>query len=113
MDIIDMQSYDAGYASGLVEGISNGYEIGYNLCMRQSRKEKEREKQRQLYFLKQKLVGVFLLLLSLVVILLPGTDIGIVFLTVPVGIGLIVSRRRRLNIREKGADANNEHRLYL
>lgn len=61
--------------------------------MRSTQKQlKIQEKQRRLYFLKQKVIGVFLLLFTWFAIWLLNGDATIALITVPLGLGLIFSK---------------------
>lgn len=100
MDIIDMKSYDAGYTSGLVEGIGNGYEIGYNLCLRKVKNELKEVKKRRLYFLKQRLAGIFLLIFTFSCIIALDGDATIALVTVPLSILLMFTKEKLFVWRE-------------
>lgn len=61
--------------------------------MRSTQKQlKIQEKQRRLYFLKQKAIGVFLLLFTWFAIWLLNGDATVALITVPLGLGLIFSK---------------------
>lgn len=97
--IIDSQSYEAGYAVGYLEAERKIFDEGYHKCQldykrkeRNRKQLKKREKERRLYFLKQKAVGVFLLIFTIFVVKLLDGDVTIALLTVPLGLGLIFSK---------------------
>lgn len=101
IDIIDSQSYEAGYAAGYSEAAGNSFNEGYQACRLDYKKRamkrkqlKMKEKQRRLYFLKQKLVGVFLLALTILAVKLLEGDATIAFITVPLGLMLIFSKEK-------------------
>ena len=101
IDIIDSQSYEAGYAAGYSEAEKKGFDEGYQACQLDYKKRvKERkqlkiqEKRRRLYFLKQKVVGVFLLILTIFAVKLLEGDATIALITIPLGLGLIFSKEK-------------------
>lgn len=101
IDIIDAQSYEAGYTAGYSEAESKGYAEGYQACRleyrqkaREQKQLKIREKRRRLYFLKQKVVGVFMLVLTIFAVKLLDGDATIALLTVPLGLALIFSKEK-------------------
>lgn len=72
IDVIDAQSYEAGYTAGYSEAESKSYEEGYQACrlefkqkIREQKQLKIMERRRRLYFLKQKVIGVFMLVLTI------------------------------------------------
>ena len=93
------RSYYAGYTLGYLEGLGIGQEIGYRSCVRaykkQERQEKE-EKRRQLYFFKQKVIGVFLFVMAFLFAMLLDGDITISILILPVSFMLIFGREKIL-----------------
>ena len=80
MDIIDQESYKAGYNAGAIESY-----VVY-------RKRLEREYGRFFYFLKQKLVGVMFLAITFLAVKLLEGDATIAVFTVPFGLALIFSK---------------------
>lgn len=90
IDIIDSQSYEAGYAAGYSEAED------YKKRARKLKQLKIQEKRRRLYFLKQKVTGVFLLVLTIFAVKLLDGDATIALLTVPLGLALIFSREKCL-----------------
>lgn len=101
VDVIDAQSYEAGYTAGYSEAESKGYEEGYQACrlefkqkIREQKQLKIRERRRRLYFLKQKVIGVFMLVLTIFAVKLLDGDATIALLTVPLGLILIFSKEK-------------------
>lgn len=101
IDIIDAQSYEAGYSTGYADAEAKSYEEGYEACRLDYQKKakdlkrlKKEEKRRRLYFLKQKTVGVFLLILTIFAVKLLDGDATISLLTVPIGLMLIFSKEK-------------------
>lgn len=101
IDIIDMASYDAGYAAGYSEGENCGYDVGYEKCradyrqrVRERKKTKYAAKRRRLYFLKQKIIGVFFLIGTILMVRLLDGDATIALLTVPISLTLIFSKEK-------------------
>ena len=84
MDIIDQESYRAGYNAGAAES--------YTIY----RKRLEREYGRFIYFLKQKLLGVLLLVVTFLTVKLLNGDATIAIFTVPYGLALICGRNMLL-----------------
>lgn len=90
MDIIDMESYDSGYATGYVEGCDDGYKAG----VKERKQQQIEEDRRWLYFAVQKLIGgVILFSTALTTMILEG-DATISLFTVPVGLTLIFSKKK-------------------
>ncbi len=101
IDIVDSSSYETGYAVGYLEAERKSFDEGYHKCQldykREERKRKQlkkREKERRLYFLKQKTVGVFLLVFTIFAVKILDGDATIALLTVPLGLGLIFSKEK-------------------
>lgn len=101
IDIIDSQSYEAGYTAGYSDAESKSYDEGYRACQldyKQRAKERKQlkiqEKRRRLYFLKQKVIGVFFLVFTIFAIKLLDGDATIALLTVPLGLMLIFSKEK-------------------
>lgn len=101
IDIIDSQSYEIGYTAGYSDAENHGYDEGYRACQcdyqkraKERKQLKIQEKRRRLYFLKQKVVGVFLLILTIFAIRLLDGDTTIALLTVPLGLTLIFSKEK-------------------
>lgn len=70
-DMIDQVSYECGESSGYIDGSKDGYEYGYHDCILNLVKKRNnytrtrrRKIRKLLYFTKQKLWGVALLLLT-------------------------------------------------
>ena len=103
-NVVDVASpYDIGYATGYSMGKVIGYDVGYEECRedyrRKLREQREKEyvkKKRQLYFLKQKLIGVLFLIITAFTVMLLEGDATIAVLTVPIGVGLIFSKEKCL-----------------
>lgn len=101
IDIIDSQSYEAGYAAGYSEAEAISFDEGYQACRldykkraRERKQLKIRKKRRLLYFLKQKVIGVFLLVLTIFVVKLLEGGATVALFTVPLGLTLIFSREK-------------------
>lgn len=95
-DTIDQLSYEIGEASGYIEGSKQGYEYGYHDCVLDLVKKKNRIRRQKiermaehLYFAKQKLWGVALLLLTFLVANWTGGDMTAGVITVPMSLILI------------------------
>jgi L-asparagine transporter-like permease len=81
IDIIDQQSYAVGHAAGYAEGQRTGYDIGYIACElnhRRTQQKKERmraaKKECLIFFLKWKVVEIFLaVLVSLLIWMITGS----------------------------------------
>lgn len=100
-DTIDQLSYEIGEASGYVDGSRTGYEYGYHDCMLDLVKRRNHAVHRRtrkikqlLYFTKQKLWGVALLLLTFVIAYLADGDMSIGVITVPMSLILIFGKCR-------------------
>lgn len=93
MDVIDMESYKSGYKAGADVGFDHGYEA----CRMAYRKRMQRRKEmrdRKLYFLKQKLCGLFLVILPIMsgfIFEWYVATIGVI--TVPIGLFFMVSNQ--------------------
>lgn len=101
IDIIDARSYEAGYTAGYSEAESKSYGEGYQACRlefrqkaREQKQLKNRERRRRLYFLKQKVIGVFMLILTIFAVKLLDGDATIALLTVPLSLALIFSKEK-------------------
>lgn len=95
-DVIDMISYDSGFACGYSEGRKEGFDVGwycYKLGMMQERSKRKRirkaKKERLLYFLKQKLLGMGLLIISISGALIPNFDGAGTLLLAPFALWII------------------------
>lgn len=97
MDVIDMESYKSGYKAGEGAGFDQGYEacrIAYKKRIRRLKRKRREARDRKLYFLKQKLCG-----LTLVILPIAGgfifewyvATIGVI--TVPIGLFFMVSNQ--------------------
>lgn len=102
-DTIDQLSYEIGEASGYIDGSKDGYEYGYHDCILDLIKKsnyiartRKRKIRKLLYFTKQKLWGVALLLLTFLVADWSGGDMTAGVLTIPMSLILIFSKRRWL-----------------
>ena len=100
-DTIDQLSYEIGEASGYVDGSRTGYEYGYHDCMLDLIKKhnhvvrrRTRKIKQLLYFTKQKLWGVALLLSTFVIAYLADGDMSLGVITVPMSLILIVGKGR-------------------
>lgn len=95
VDVIDMESYESGYHAGYSDGASDAYR-------KRGRKKKRRlnpgARERLFYFLKQKLAGTALLLLTDFGLRYGAFDFTVACFTVPLGLVLFFSRRRLLDI---------------
>lgn len=101
IDTIDQISYEIGEASGYVDGSKDGYEYGYHDCVldlvkksNQIKRQKVRKAKRRLYFMKQKLWGVALLLLTFYVCNLADGDYSVGVITIPMSLILIFGKGR-------------------
>lgn len=101
IDIIDSQSYEAGYTAGYSDAEAKGYDEGYRACqIDYRRKIKERKqlkiqrKQHRLYFLKQKVIGIFFLIFTIFAVKLLDGNATIALLMVPLGLMLIFSKKK-------------------
>lgn len=102
-DMIDQVSYECGESSGYIDGSKDGYEYGYHDCIldlvkKRNNYTRTRRKKicKLLYFTKQKLWGVALLLLTFYVGYLSNGDLSAGVITIPIGLILIFSKRRWL-----------------
>lgn len=100
-DMIDQLSYEIGEASGYVDGSRTGYEYGYHDCMldlikkhNHAVRRRTRKIKQLLYFTKQKLWGVALLLSTFVIAYLADGDMSIGVITVPMSLILIFGKGR-------------------
>lgn len=101
MDVIDQMSYEIGEASGYVDGSKVGYEYGYHDCVldlvkksNQIKRRKVQKAKRRLYFMKQKLWGVALLLLTFYICKMADGDCSVGVITVPMALILIFGKDR-------------------
>lgn len=92
MDIIDLQSYEAGYSTGYSEAELIGYDTGYRAGLLDYKKRIKEWKQRRLYFLKQKAIGVFLLVFTVFATKALEGDATMAILTLPLGLALIFGK---------------------
>lgn len=100
-DTIDQLSYEIGEASGYIDGSKLGYEYGYHDCVLDLKKKKNQMRRRKaerlaesLYFTKQKLWGVALLLLTFFIAYLADGDMSLGVITVPMSLILIFGKGR-------------------
>lgn len=89
IDIIDLASYNAGYAEGYEQ-----CKVEYRQRIRERRESKYAERRRRLYFLKQKLIGVLLLIGTIAIMKFLEGDATIALFTVPVSLILIFSKEK-------------------
>lgn len=115
MDIIDMQSFQAGYAAGYAEGHEKAYEDGYydgrrshRNQMNARRQKKRLRNKRFLYFTRQKIVGILMLLFTILSVKILDGDISIGLITIPVGLMLIFSKEPILTCRYYWGDKGNK-----
>ncbi|MCC8049733.1 MAG: hypothetical protein LIP10_03610 [Clostridiales bacterium] len=94
-DVIDIQSYQAGYAGGYSEGLNGGYEIGYVACWMDIRREAAAKRELQNYIRKQRAYGALVLGLTAVVTVVCA-DLTFACFGIPIGLGLIFVKRRCL-----------------
>lgn len=101
VDTIDQISYEIGETSGYIDGSKVGYEYGYHDCVldlikksNRIKRQKARKAKRRLYFMKQKLWGVALLLLTFYVCYLADGDCTVGVITVPMALILIFGKGR-------------------
>ena len=99
MNFTSSESYGIGYAVGYSEGENYGYDLGYKKCQIDYKKKAEEEKiqknnvkKRRLYFLKQKLMGVLILLYTICTAYVLDGDGTIALLTVPMALMLIFDK---------------------
>lgn len=98
-DTIDQFSYEIGEASGYIDGSRQGYEYGYHDCVLDLKKKRNLIRRRKiehlaesLYFAKQKLWGVVLLLLTFLVADWTGGDMTAGVITIPMSLILIFGK---------------------
>lgn len=84
-DVIDQKSYKSGYTAGVLES--------YALCRNRFAKNLEREYWRMLYFLKQKLYGFLLAIVTIFAVVVLEGDATIAVFTIPISALLIFSRK--------------------
>lgn len=89
IDIFDWDSYNAGYIKGYEE-----CKADYRRRIRERRESKYAERRRWLYFLKQKVIGVLLLVATVIMVKVLEGDATIALFTVPVSLMLIFSREK-------------------
>lgn len=94
IDLVDMQSYEAGYASGCLDGTEAGYEVGYYDGKREFRRLVKRKKEDSLYFIRQKTFGIFMLLATVILIHLCDGDATIALCTIPTGLMLVITKEK-------------------
>ena len=97
LDVIDLQSYDAGYAAGYLDGKTYGYDTcrkDYRKKAREHKQHRDAMRRRRLYFLKQKLIGVFLLVITIFMTWILDGDATMAILTVPISLLLIFSKKK-------------------
>lgn len=94
MDTVDMQSYEAGYASGCLDGTEAGYEVGYYDGKREFRLLAKSKQEVFLYFIRQKVFGIFMLLATIILIHLCDGDATIALCTIPTGLMLVFTRKK-------------------
>lgn len=89
IDIIDSRSYETGYEEGY-----QACQLDYLRKAKERKQLKIQEKRRRLYFLKQKVIGVFFLIFTIFAVKLLDGDATIALLTVPIGLTLIFSKEK-------------------
>lgn len=96
MDVVDVMSYEAGYAAGYCEADVESYQRGYiACCINQQRKAKEKKKSRE-FVLKMRLLGILLLASTVIVAMINDGDTTLAILTVPLSLVLIFGRKEKL-----------------
>lgn len=98
IDIIDQTSYEYGEVSGYIDGQAIGYELGYRACVLKNKKLQRKRARRRLYFIKQRLIGIAILLFTVLMAWLLDGDATLAIITIPIGILLIFSKRKILLI---------------
>lgn len=97
IDVIDMLSYNAGYAAGYTDGTTDGAEYGYNACALQHNPRRRRDtatREKQLYFMKQKVLGILSVLIAILAyVLIPDEGALIAVAAGASGVCLIFTRR--------------------
>ena len=74
----------------------DAYNVGYADAMKKTRKknrERREQQERKKYFIKQRLCGIALLVITAFAVRLLDGDISIAFFTIPLGICLLLSRQ--------------------
>lgn len=101
IDIIDSRSYEASYTAGYSDAEAKeydedhrAYQIDYQRKIKERKRSKIQEKRRRLYFLKQKVIGVFFLIFTIFAVKLLDGDATIALLTIPIGLKLIFSKEK-------------------
>lgn len=91
IDIIDMESYISGYEAGKCDGYSDGYIDCKKELKRRAFKRRE-ARYRSLYFLKQKLLGFIIVILSIIVSAIFQWDLAPFIFITPFGVFLMFSK---------------------
>ncbi len=93
-DVIDMQSYDSGYAAGYLAGREDGFEIGYEKCRMKKRREILSDRLEKLYFTKQRAAGAVVLVISAVSIVVLNGDATFALIGVPLGGAMLLGKQK-------------------
>lgn len=88
-NIMDLIAYNDGYAEGYKQ-----CKAEYKQRIRERRETKYAERRRRLYFLKQNLIGVLLLVGTIVMMRFLEGDVTIALFTVPVSLILIFGKEK-------------------
>lgn len=79
------------YARGYTDAIEN-----MNMWQQKRRQQEQARKERHRYFIKQRLTGLFLIVLTALEVKLLDGDATIALITVPLGLNLIFTREMRI-----------------
>lgn len=81
------------------DDFERGYDAGYEACQRdqqrrllKQKQQKEALRKKELYFLKQKLIGVLCLVYTVIAVIVMDGDATVALVTVPLGLAMIFSR---------------------
>lgn len=103
IDLRDQRSYEKGWEIGYYDGLDDGYNAGYKAGImmqkqkiRQLRTQRKAERQRALFFLKQKLVGALMLILTIGGVMASDGDITFAFFTLTIAFLLMFSKKKIL-----------------
>lgn len=88
-DTVEPQSYDTGYLEGY-----RACQLAYKKRAKYRKQLRMQKKRRQLYFLKQKLIGVLILFLTILAVKILDGDATIALITVPLGFILIFTKEK-------------------
>lgn len=108
INMIDQRAYEAGWEAGYNDGLEGGFENGYRAGIKEAqkraierRKKREAEQKEAVYFLKQRLVGMLVLLLTIGGVAFSDGDATFALLMLPLALWLICSKERILMIPER------------